>query len=1296
MNTPAGLNVIGLADGDTVEYYYAADVANPSDLADVQAVATAAVLTVADLPEPYDVLFEGTVSLDPDATFDVAAYNSGAPYTVNEATPLGALRATGLTYDVTDKNYADSGALLLDNVDACLRDKTNATYWYAYVNDVYMDGYNNPAGALNLIELADGDCVEFYYAKGVIAQADLAEVKSKTIAAVLTTASTGATPDTWTLALSGAMDETITKDYFEAGLACSSSGHQVFWTDDDGNEWGGVPLWVLVAMVDDNPDVGPDHFNFNDDLAAQDYEVEVISGDGWSTTLSSAAIARNDSYIVANTLNGTELPLLTDGGKPFWPLQLKGAAVFGGQQVGNIARIELSGLPAPAEGWTLALDGEVGDVITQAEFEWGVSGHSASYIDIDGNVWTGMPLWYIVGAVDDYEEEDHWTIDEALAATGYDIIIADVDTDYAKTLSSAGIAYSDAYIVASLKNGEELPADEYPLRLVGTGVEKDDGSLGGMSVGGIDAITLPSLQTVAAEPGSYNLAVKGIISDVLTQAEFEAGLACPGSGHNVTWTDGDGNIWSGMPLWFLCGWVDDRMPHAYDSAAAMAGYTVTVKAGDGYSKAFASADIAWSSDYIIANQCNGEPLEGSWPLRLVGDGVAVDGALGGKSVGQIAEIELTEFNEPTAIPQLHIVKYGADGQTIVDEVWIDYTGMMQQFEVIGDGETVYSYQAVTMDPTDLWAPLDESKSGTKIANAVKGTRVADLVGLVGGMGEGTDIVFIADDGWETVLPYTTIYPTAEIYEHQGDAVLAWYADGEYVPGYTDGMRLFFMPEDTIFGQWDMHESIPEGYWHYYYQSYSESDPVYGEYAPGILYPSCAGLSPKYVTEIKVYSAPESDWNLQLDGTRIGGLNYTISKGYFEAALTCTFGANHDASYTDASGNVWTGMPLWFLQGFVDDADQHSSVAYNQTLAEAGYDIIVVASDGYAKTFDSRDTIRSTGYIVANTLNGYHIPEGDTSWPLRLLGDDVAKSDNVKAVAGIVLNYRPNITAIDAPADVMAGDDVMLAAYFTDPYDTHTAVLDWGDGTVADGMVDDGAGTVTGSHAYAAAGVYTVNVTVTDSAGAWDMMSATITVAEVAEPSPYDRTMALREYVIALELHQGTENSLLAKLDNALKQMEKNPKTAANILGAFVNAVEAQDGKKIPHDAAMYMTGEANAIIAMLMDDGTAPMGFTVMQQNTVASGAAVQSGTGTNDDNAGANDENADKNNDKAKSNNGNADKNDDNAGANDSNADTNNNDAGTSDDKGNTNDNDNDNAGNNGNHAGQTKEKSNNGNGKK
>ena len=104
-------------------------------------------------PPTIDVLFNGTVALTPGATFNVSAYNSNLTYTVNRTTPLGALdiaaTTAGFTYGVTDKQWSGYGVLLLDNIDTYLYQKTPRMAWYAYVNDVFKDGYNNPAGALN-------------------------------------------------------------------------------------------------------------------------------------------------------------------------------------------------------------------------------------------------------------------------------------------------------------------------------------------------------------------------------------------------------------------------------------------------------------------------------------------------------------------------------------------------------------------------------------------------------------------------------------------------------------------------------------------------------------------------------------------------------------------------------------------------------------------------------------------------------------------------------------------------------------------------------------------------------------------------------------------------------------------------------------------------------------------------------------------------------------------------------------------------------------------------------------------
>ncbi len=88
-------------------------------------------------------------------------------------------------------------------------------------------------------------------------------------------------------------------------------------------------------------------------------------------------------------------------------------------------------------------------------------------------------------------------------------------------------------------------------------------------------------------------------------------------------------------------------------------------------------------------------------------------------------------------------------------------------------------------------------------------------------------------------------------------------------------------------------------------------------------------------------------------------------------------------------------------------------------------------------------------------------------------------------------------------------------------DSHTATIDWGDGTVEAGAVTQAAntGSVVGSHPYADDGTFTVTVTVTDDDGASTSDNLTVTVnnvpptiavsgaAGVDEGSPYTLTLA---------------------------------------------------------------------------------------------------------------------------------------------------------------------------------------------
>lgn len=83
----------------------------------------------------------------------------------------------------------------------------------------------------------------------------------------------------------------------------------------------------------------------------------------------------------------------------------------------------------------------------------------------------------------------------------------------------------------------------------------------------------------------------------------------------------------------------------------------------------------------------------------------------------------------------------------------------------------------------------------------------------------------------------------------------------------------------------------------------------------------------------------------------------------------------------------------------------------------------------------------------------------------------------------VNNIAPTITSFTGPkGPVSVATSVGLAAAFSDPgaADTHTCSFTWDDGTSSVGTV--GAGSCTGTHSFASAGVYEVRITITDDDG----------------------------------------------------------------------------------------------------------------------------------------------------------------------------------------------------------------------
>jgi hypothetical protein len=101
------------------------------------------------------------------------------------------------------------------------------------------------------------------------------------------------------------------------------------------------------------------------------------------------------------------------------------------------------------------------------------------------------------------------------------------------------------------------------------------------------------------------------------------------------------------------------------------------------------------------------------------------------------------------------------------------------------------------------------------------------------------------------------------------------------------------------------------------------------------------------------------------------------------------------------------------------------------------------------------------------------------------GNEVADTTTVT-----ILNADPVIESIRGLTDpFMINTVVQLIASFSDLgiYDTHIATINWDDGTITNGAIDEvlGSGTATASHAYSAPGVYTVEITIEDDDGGYD-------------------------------------------------------------------------------------------------------------------------------------------------------------------------------------------------------------------
>jgi len=145
----------------------------------------------------------------------------------------------------------------------------------------------------------------------------------------------------WQISLDGIERTLLDRSTFESMFLCSRTTYPVAFcivTEKDGSksQYQGIPLWILVSMIDGGD--GPDgRYEFNDDMAEKGYTVRIVSRDGFSAELGSELVARNNDIVVAYSRNGNDLPE-GDG-----PLRLVGDLPSKKHSVKAIAAIQIIG-----------------------------------------------------------------------------------------------------------------------------------------------------------------------------------------------------------------------------------------------------------------------------------------------------------------------------------------------------------------------------------------------------------------------------------------------------------------------------------------------------------------------------------------------------------------------------------------------------------------------------------------------------------------------------------------------------------------------------------------------------------------------------------------------------------------------------------------------------------------------------------------------------------------------------------------------------------------------------------------
>jgi len=279
-----------------------------------------------DLPLLPEAASLEVASRPESASLTVVRGEETFAYTLDDVEVMDTLTGSGTFTTSSDAEYTAIYAgvpmtTLIGNVggDATVRVTAADSYSMNYPADLFQD---TSTGTWILAYLQNGAYMPFDpgYFRIVQVSDDNPHFASSLSAKMVERIEVLGVYEEYSLRVVGIGERTFLRGELESGVGCLCHTATVSVTSKgETNQYSGLPLWRLLAYVDDGvfPAVEEGiHYNdgdFNDDLAETAYAINLVASDGYTQTVTSDLVARDDRFVVAFKKDGAFLDPSSDG-----------------------------------------------------------------------------------------------------------------------------------------------------------------------------------------------------------------------------------------------------------------------------------------------------------------------------------------------------------------------------------------------------------------------------------------------------------------------------------------------------------------------------------------------------------------------------------------------------------------------------------------------------------------------------------------------------------------------------------------------------------------------------------------------------------------------------------------------------------------------------------------------------------------------------------------------------------------------------------------------------------------------